>query len=314
MRLLKAPPLRKGDLIGLIAPASPPPSEARIQAGVRYLEARGYRVRLGQYVTARHGYFAGTDRERAEDLNGMFRCREVRAIFALRGGYGCPRLLPMVDYSAVRRQPKIFVGFSDVTALQLALFRRTGLVTFSGLLAAVELAQTMPPGVEESFWRLLTSTRRPPSISCPAASKGEGRKAVRAQGCLLGGNLSLVTASLGTPYSPDYRDALLVLEDVHEHFHRLDRMFTQLRNARVLSRIAGLILGQFTDCTPSRPGEPHLNLEEILAEVTDWLKVPVLRDFPYGHQKSRVSLPLGVQARLNLRRGQLEFLESAVAG
>ena len=161
----------------------------------------------------------------------MLNDSRVNAIFATRGGYGSPRLLPFVDYGAVRRQPKIVVGFSDITALQLALFRRTGLVTFSGPLPGVEFWQKPDPYTEEQFWRLLTSSRSVGPLRNPNREPLRARIGGRAQGRLLGGNLSLVVSNLGTRFSPDYNGAILVLEDVHEQYHRIDRMFTQLRNA-----------------------------------------------------------------------------------
>jgi len=234
MNIVKPPRLRRGDVIGLIAPASPLKNAGRIEASVRYLERLGYRIQLGRHVTERHGYLAGTDAQRAADLNAMLGDPQVRAVFALRGGYGTPRLLPWVDYRAVRRQPKILVGYSDLTALQLALFRRTGLVTFSGPMLGADLRPSLDPYTEEHFWRLLTSRRTAGALSNPRNRPLIVRRPGRAEGRLLGGNLSLLVSSLGTSFSPDYRDALLVLEDVDEHLHRLDRMFTQLRNAGVL--------------------------------------------------------------------------------
>src|SRR5439155_16281465 len=159
MTLLKPPRLRRGDVIGLVSPAGAPSSAEKIERGGRYLERLGYRVKLGPHVSARHGYFAGTDAQRLSDLNGMLNDPQVKAIFAVRGGYGSPRLLPFVDYRAARRQPTILVGFSDITALHLALYRRAGLVTFSGPLPGVEFWRRPDPYTEEHFWRLLTSTR-----------------------------------------------------------------------------------------------------------------------------------------------------------
>ena len=151
MKILKPARLRRGDVIGLISPASAPLPAEKIEKGVRYLERLGYRVKPGEHVAAQRGYFAGTDAQRLSDLNTMLNDPQVRAIFAIRGGYGSPRLLPFVDYRAVRRQPKIFAGFSDLTALQLALFRRAGLVTFSGPLPGVEFWQKPDPYTEEHF-------------------------------------------------------------------------------------------------------------------------------------------------------------------
>src|SRR5436190_22497418 len=213
MKILKPPRLRRGDVIGLISPASAPLPAEKIERGVDYLEGLGYRVKLGPHVAAQHGYFAGTDAQRLNDLNAMLNDPQVKAIFAIRGGYGSPRLLPFVDYRAVRRQPKIFAGFSDLTALQLALFRRVGLVTFSGPLPGVEFWQKPDPYTEEQFWRLLTSTRRVGPLHNPNRERLRARIRGRGQGRLLGGNLSLVVSNLGTPFSPDYDGAILVLED-----------------------------------------------------------------------------------------------------
>jgi muramoyltetrapeptide carboxypeptidase len=287
------------------------PSE-KIEKGARYLEGLGYRVKLGEHVAACHGYFAGSDAERLSDLNAMLNDPRVKAIFAVRGGYGSSRLLPFVDYGAVRRQPKIVVGFSDITALQLALFRRTGLVTFSGPLPGVEFWKKPDPYTEEQFWRLLTSSRRVGPLSNPDGEPLRPRIRGRAQGRLLGGNLSLVVSNLGTRFSPDYDGAILVLEDVHEQLHRIDRMFTQLRNAGILRQINGLVLGLFTDCQPSDPARPHLKLAEIFGEVLTWVNVPTIEGIQYGHVPRKLTLPFGLTARLDVDRGTLTVTESAV--
>ncbi|HKS36894.1 MAG TPA: LD-carboxypeptidase [Verrucomicrobiae bacterium] len=312
MTILKPPRLRRGDVIGLIAPASAPSDSRKVELAVRYLEKLGYRVQVGEHVGARHGYFAGNDEQRIADLNAMLNDAKVKAIFAVRGGYGTPRLLPFVDYSAVRRQPKIIVGYSDLTALQLALFRKTGLITFSGPMAAVELWRNPDSYTEEHFWRMLTSPRKVGALPNPPGHPIVLRQPGRAEGRLLGGNLSLLVANLGTPFSPDYRGALLVLEDVGEQFHRLDRMFTQLRNAGVLAQISGLLLGHFTDCAPNKPKDPHLSLKQIFGEVLSWLEVPAVERFQYGHIPRKLTIPFGVCVRLDADRGKVEGLESAV--
>src|SRR5438876_2326583 len=312
MTILKPPRLRRGDVIGLVSPASTPLPNEKIEKGVRYLEGLGYRVRLGEHVAAQHGYFAGTDEERLSDLNAMLNDSRVNAIFATRGGYGSPRLLPFVDYGAVRRQPKIVVGFSDITALQLALFHRTGLVTFSGPLPGVEFWRKPDPYTEEHFWRLLTSTRPVGPLHNPNRERLCARTGGRAQGRLLGGNLSLVVSNLGTRFSPDYDGAILVLEDVHEDFHRIDRMFTQLRNAGILDQISGLVLGLFTHCRPSDAAGPHLKLAEIFDEVFSWVTVPSVEGFQYGHVARKLTLPFGLHARLDANSGTLSVLESSV--
>jgi muramoyltetrapeptide carboxypeptidase len=312
MNILKPPRLRRGDVIGLIAPASPPMPADRIEAGVRYLERLGYRVKLGRHVRAVHGYLAGTDAQRAEDLNAMLSDPQVHAVFALRGGYGTPRLLPLVDYGTVRRRPKIVAGSSDLTALQLALFRRAGLVTFSGPMVTTDFARDPDPFTEEQFWRMLTSARIAGRLPQPPDSLTAPRHPGSAEGRLLGGNLSLLVSGLGTAFSPSFRQAVLVLEDVGEPPYRLDRMFTQLRNAGILARLAGLVLGQFPRCTPQDRRQPHLTLRQILGQVACWADVPAVAGLAYGHVRRKLTLPLGVRVRLGADRGQLEVLESAV--
>jgi muramoyltetrapeptide carboxypeptidase len=312
MRIVKPPRLRPGDVIGLISPASAPSDPSRVQAGVRYLEGLGYRVRLGAHALARRGYLAGTDTERVADLNAMLNDVAVKAIFALRGGYGTPRLLPQVDYAAARRQPKIIVGHSDLTALQLALHRGAGLVTFSGPMVASDFGAARDPYTEEHFWRLLNSPATVGLMPNPSGQPVTPGPPGRVTGRLLGGNFSLLVSLLGTPFSPTYRGALLVLEDVNEHLHRLDRMFTQLRNAGVLSRVRGLVLGRFTHCTPHDPHEPHLTLEQILDDVLSWAGKPALSGWQYGHVPQKLTIPLGLRARLDADRGAVEVLEAAV--
>ncbi|MBM4169258.1 MAG: LD-carboxypeptidase [Ignavibacteria bacterium] len=310
--VLKPKRLRQGDLIRLIAPASTPASSNRIEQGVQYLERLGYRVKVGKHVTKQHGYLAGTDEERLEDLNDAIRDREARAIFALRGGYGTPRLLPSIDYAAVRKDPKIIVGYSDITALQLALYARTGLASISGPMVAVEMWNTMDAFTEEQFWRQLTSPKKigvlsnPPGMTVHAHGKGN------ATGRLIGGNLALVTSNLSTPYSPSYKDALLFLEDIDEAPHRIDRMLVQFRNAGMLDLVNGVILGTFVDCVPQDPSTPHLTTQQVLDEFVESLKIPVLTGLQFGHTSPKLTIPIGLTAKISSAREAVEVLEGAV--
>lgn len=303
--------LRPGDLIALVAPASPARSSQQIQQAVLYLEKLGYRVILGRHVEARHGFSAGTDEQRAEDLNAMFRHPEVRAIFALRGGNGCCRLLPRVDYRAARARPKILVGYSDITFLQLALWRRSGLVTFSGPMPAVEFWKSPDPFTEEAFWSMLTSAARQRRLPSPPDEAPQTLRRGRAEGRLLGGCFSLVMSTLATPYQPRFDGALLFLEDVREELHRIHRMLTHLDNAGILRRLAGLILGRFTEANPE-PKEPHMSLPEIYAETLAEFSAPAIANLAYGHIPRKLTLPQGVRARLDATRGELTLLESPV--
>jgi muramoyltetrapeptide carboxypeptidase len=304
--------LRRGDVIGLVAPASPPRSRQRVEAGVRYLEGLGYRVKLGRNVDAKHGYLAGTDAQRLEDLNGMFRDRQVRAIFAMRGGYGSPRLLPFIDYAVVRRDPKVLVGFSDLTGLQLALWRRARLVTFSGPMLETDFGGVRDAFTEEIFWDLVTSNRGRRWMGQPAGQRLKTLRSGRVEGRLLGGNLSLIVSNLGTPYHPQYQGALLFLEEIGEPLYRVDRMLTQLRNAGVLQRIGGLICGQVTESPRSNADQESLAKQQLWKEVADWFDGPMVEGLSYGHMTTKLTVPMGVQARLDASRGRLELLECVV--
>lgn len=312
MNILKPPRLRPGDLIGIVSPASTPSAQEKIDKGVRYLEGLGYRVAIGRHVMAQYGYLAGTDEERAADVNDMLRNPTVRAVFALRGGYGTPRMLDLLDYRAARRDPKVFVGYSDITGLQLALLRKSGLVTFSGPMVAVEMWDQIDPFTEEHFWRMVCSGSRIGSILNPADKPLVAHNKGRASGILVGGNFSLLASLIGTPYLPNLRGAILVLEDVDEAPHRVDRMFAQLRHAGILKSIAGLVLGTFTDCVPSDPSKPHLTIEQVLQEAVGALKCPVLTNLQYGHIAKKVTIPFGVRATLDARAGSLGVSEGAV--
>lgn len=310
--ILRPRALRRGDVIGLVAPAGALWRPERVAGCVRYLEGQGYRVEVGSHALKHDGAFAGTDDERLADLNGMLRDPRIRAVMALRGGYGTPRVLDRIDYAAVRRDPKIVVGYSDITALQMALFRRTGLVTFSGPLGAVEFSGTPDPVTEESFWRLVTSRRTRGKLPLPADATLETRRGGVGEGPLLGGCLSLVVALLGTPFSPDYRGAVLALEDVHEQFHRLDRMLTQLRLAGVLGRLEALLLGQFTHASAADPAHPFHDLEAVWSSVLRDVPCPRLAGFPYGHVPRKVTLPWGIPVRVDAGKRSVSLLESAV--
>ncbi|MFH0992045.1 MAG: LD-carboxypeptidase [bacterium] len=312
MNILKPERLRKGDLIGLISPASPPSAQEKIDKGVRYLETLGYRTIVGKHAMAQNGYLAGTDEERAGDLNEMICNPQVKAIFAIRGGYGTPRLLHLVDYRSLRRHPKIIVGYSDLTALQLSIFKKTGLVTFSGPMVGVELWDSFDPFSEEHFWRVLTSTKKIGTLKNPDNEPLTSHGTGKASGLLLGGNFSLMMSLLATPYCPDFRKAVLILEDVDEAPHRVDRMIAQLFHAGYFRSIAALVLGKFTDCVPSDPAKPHLTIDQVLEDFLTKVECPTLTNCQYGHIPKKLTIPLGVRAQVDTKNMSFEVLESAV--
>jgi muramoyltetrapeptide carboxypeptidase len=312
MKPLKPRRLRAGDLIGLVSPASPIADPTRIDKGVRYLESLGYRVEVAPSVLKNHGYLAGTDEERAGDLHAFFRRKEVRAIMCIRGGYGTPRLLRLINYRLIASNPKIFVGYSDLTALQLAIWRRTGLVQFHGPMVGVDMADPMDAFTEGLFWQAVTSTAAAGAIPIPDPQPAPLTKG-KARGRLLGGNLALLVSSMGTRYFPDLRGSLLYLEDIGEEPYRVDRMLFQLLNAGILGDVAGVLTGQFSDCAPKDATKPSFSVDEVFRQMADLTDRPFLTGLPFGHEARKMTIPVGIMARMDAARGTLEYLEGAVA-
>jgi muramoyltetrapeptide carboxypeptidase len=241
----------------------------------------------------------------------MFADPRVRAVFCLRGGYGTPRLLTLLDYRLIARHPKILLGYSDITALHLAIFRKTGLVTFHGPMVASDMADPMDAETEGLLWRLLTSPVKAGLVPLPS---GDWKSLVpgRATGRLLGGNLALLTSIFGTGYVPDLREALLFLEDIGEEPYRIDRMLAQLRSGGVLSRCGAVLAGQFTDCVPKDPKNPSFTVEEVLQQYAGISGRPFIAGLPFGHQPKTITFPIGLRARVDTSTGRLEYLCAAV--
>ncbi len=310
MTIQKPSMLRPGATIGVVAPSSPP-DESRLHKGVTYLEKLGYRVVVGNYVTRRYGHLAGSDAERAADLNEMFARPDIDAIFCARGGYGVSRLLDRLDYDTILRNPKILVGYSDTTALQVALFSRTGLVSFSGPMVAVEFSSGIHPQTEEAFWRMITE---PEPFGTLAPFSGEPLGVVqqgRGEGTLIGGCLSLVTNLLGTDFFPAPADVLLFVEDIGEKPMHIDRHFANIRHSAVFQKLRGLITGDFLESDVDDPSAA-LGLEQILKDHFDRAGIPVLTGLDYGHGELKYTLPIGVRAWLSADDRELRITEAAV--
>ncbi len=313
--LLRPPRLRPGDAVALVAPASATFLRAELEQATLLVQALGLKPKLGAHLSARHGYLAGRDEERAADLNAAFADPEVRGILAIRGGWGCARLLPHLDYEVVRRHPKPLIGYSDVTALLLALHARTGLLTFHG---PIGLSAWTPftlgharsvlfDAQAASFANVLVDDGRlvPENYRTRTLTPGIAR------GRLLGGNLTVLSHLLGTPYLPAWDGALLFLEDVNEDLYRVDRMFTHLALAGVLRRVSGVVFGRCTDCDPGS-GYGALTLEELLDEHVTPLGVPAFSGAMFGHIDDQFTLPVGVEAELDARAGTIRLLAPAV--
>lgn len=301
------PRLKTGDLLGLVSPASPPKDDASIPRGISSLLARGYYVRMGWGVGLRDGYLAGPDRVRAQDIMDMFGDARVGAILCTRGGYGSARLLDMLDYEFIRRNPKILVGFSDITALSLALFAHAGLVTFAGPMVAPDFGSSILPAVEDAFWNMLCVRHESFRFS-----GGQERTIARgtAEGLLLGGNLAVFCSLIGTSHMPDLRNAILFFEEVGEDVYRIDRMFRQLQQAGILNNAAGVVLGSFTGVPDT---DSRRDLETVFREYLLPLRIPVLANFPFGHIPDKYTIPLGTRVRLDADQRSLTLLEAAVS-
>jgi muramoyltetrapeptide carboxypeptidase len=287
--------LRPGDAVALVSPAGPV-AEGRVQAAVRELTAWGLRPRVYPHALDRQGFLAGTDEHRAGDLNDALADPQIRAVLCTRGGYGVQRILQHLDYDAVRRDPKLVAGFSDITALHAALWNHTGLVSVHGPVAA-QLEH--PERYSAAFKHALMSNESVQVKADTSEPTFSVRTSGVAEGRLLGGNLSMLCSSVGTPYMLDLDGAILLIEDVGEAAYRIDRLLTHLRNCGILQRVAGVAVGQFTE-----PGDGNM-IPAVLSERLSDLGVPVLGGLSIGHGQRNIAVPLGSHAVLDAHAGTL---------
>jgi muramoyltetrapeptide carboxypeptidase len=307
--------LRHGDVVGIVAPSSPPPDPAGVGRSVAALERLGFKPLLGRNVRRRNGFLAGTDRERAGDLMEMFTHRKVKAIFCLRGGYGAGRLVNLLDFSAIRKNPKIFVGFSDITILHCALLTRANLVSFHGPMLYSALSRPdVPDFTVKSLFRTVMEAAPPGGIAVGGSRRHVATlRGGRASGRLIGGNLSLLCTTIGTPWQPPFDGSLLYFEDIGERPYRFDRMLTHLLNAGLLQRVAGVAIGVNADCDEKKKGrEYRQSTRDVFGDRLLPLKVPVVVGLPFGHVKRNATIPVGVQATLDADQGDLILTEAAV--
>jgi len=300
--MIRPPALRRGDLIRLIAPASPF-DRGRFDKGVKVLEGLGFRVAWRPDVFSATGYVAGDDDRRAQELVEAFADRETRGIVCARGGYGTPRILARLDFAALVKTPKVFVGFSDVTALLLA-FHCAGMVTFHGPMATGRMSEDgFSKEDADSFMRAVGE-------GGAAGVVGEGHVLVAgdAEGPLIGGNLAMICALMGTPWAPRAKGAILFLEDVGEKPYRVDRMLLQLELSGVLGDAAGLAFGRFSQC--ENPADPAQKVDDVIAAIAKRIGKPALTGLPFGHGGENRTLPLGVRARI--ANGVLSVIDGAV--
>ena len=309
--------LRPGDTVGLVAPASATFQQVELDIARESLEALGLKVKVGRHIMDRHGSLGGQDKDRAADINRFFDDSSVKAVLPTRGGWGTSRLLPLLDYATIRRNPKVLMGFSDITALLNGIHARTGLVTFHGPNAggrwdeySVGLvkrvlfdgeAVTFDNPKETSDRNVLTQTENRIRTITPG----------RATGRLLGGNLTVLTAILGSPYVPNFDQAILFLEDVGEDWYRVDRMMTSLKLAGILSKVRGVIFGTCSECGPGE-GFASFTPEEIFADHLAPLGVPAWHGAMIGHAQPQWTLPVGAMVTIDASLGTVAMTESGV--
>ncbi|MEJ2636184.1 MAG: LD-carboxypeptidase [Calditrichia bacterium] len=291
------PVLKAGDKIGLVAPAGPV-NQSNIEAGVRVLQQYGFEVLFSNHLFQKYRYFSGTIRDRIEDIHSFLHNPEVKGIYAVRGGMGSSQLLPEIDFQLWSAQRKLLIGFSDITALQWALWAKVGLPSISGMTLTSQLRLSNPH--ISLFFDMLSGNRK--SIAADdflddplsAARTGE------TEGLLIGGTLALINSLLGTPYFPELPPFILFLEDINEPLYRLERLLMQLKLAGVLDRVKGLILGHFKD--KNEPLEVWSDLAYLFPA-----DLPVVTGFPYGHFENSCPLPVGVSAKMNAQPFRLEW-------
>jgi muramoyltetrapeptide carboxypeptidase len=283
-------PLSAGARDALVAPAGPLRGEQELQAAIAHATSLGWEPVVGPHALSRHGYLAGTDAERAADFNAALRDDAVDGIWCLRGGYGAMRILDALDYDALRRNPRPLLGYSDITALHCAVNVRCAVVSYHAPTARGDLTAFS----RDSLVRAVVQQGDP----CGSAPLARTVRGGRAAGRLVGGNLALLAALAGTPYAPDYTDAILVLEDVGEANYRIDRMLQQLRLSGAFDRLAGIAFGQFTEGADPLDSEP-CELDDILRDAADAARVPSVTGIPLGHIADQWTIPLGARAELD---------------
>ncbi|QAY75730.1 LD-carboxypeptidase [Sphingosinicella sp. BN140058] len=315
--LRKPPRLRPGDTVGLIEPAGFTDDAFDLALVKETISAMGLVPKAAPHLTARYGYLAGKDKERAADVNAMYADDAVRAVFAVRGGWGCARILPYLDFDRIRAHPKLLIGFSDITALHMAFAAKAGFTTIHGPNAASSWGK-----LSWDSFRSIAFDGATPVYSNPQASddrlvqrmwRTRTFRPGRATGRLLGGNLTVLTALMGTPYLPDFNGAILFIEDTDEAEYRIDRMLTQLSLGGVLGKLAGVVFGQCTDCRNNGPSYSGFTLSEVLQQHLEPLGIPAFQGALIGHVANQFSIPVGAQAEIDAAEGTIRILEAAVS-
>lgn len=298
------PPLKIGDTIAVIAPCSAAQKD-KVEEGLAYLTDKGFIVKIANNLSNANGNMAGTKEERIDSLHDFWADPEVKALFCVRGGYGIHRILPDLNYDLFRSDPKILVGYSDISALSCSILAKSNLITYSGPMVASDMGENFNLFSEEMLWRTLMGY---PKIPNPSKQPLIAYRKGNAEGFIIGGTLTVLLPFLGTSYMPNLKGAILVLEDIGENPGRLDRHFHHLKFQGVFDQISGLVLGKFEDCFPNDKDSVE-SLKEILDSTLEDYDFPVLMNFAYGHINRRVTLPFGAMAKISTDPPQFELIK-----
>ena len=314
---LLAPRLKEGDTLGLVSPANATYEREPMQLAIETIQALGFKVKLGANARGRYGQFAGTDSQRAADINTLFADPNVAGILAVTGGSGCNRIVDKLDYALIRNNPKFFGGFSDITALVNAITRQTGLVTFH-----CPVAESEWNDFSVRHFKAMVMQGQSPLLRNPTGERGDNLvqahdrtttlRGGKARGRLGGGNLAVLSSLAGSIYMPDLRGGILFLEEINEYIYRIDRMLSTLRLCGALDQLSGVVIGKFTKCEPGEGKFGTLTLDEVFDDYFLTLNVPVYRGAMIGHIKRKFTIPVGAEVEVDADAGTMQLLHPAV--
>jgi muramoyltetrapeptide carboxypeptidase len=305
--------IKKGDLVGLVSPSAATADRMQFTFAKEALEALGFRVKLGKNLENRYGHLAGTDQERADDLNGMFTDSEVKAVICIRGGSGASRILDLIDYASIAQNPKPILGYSDITALHCAIYAKTGMICFHGPNGSGSWNSFNVKQFEQVFFAQTKLTFKNEQTKgddlVVKANRIQTLRAGTATGKILGGNLTVLTALSGTEYFPDFQDSILFIEDIGEDPYRIDRMMSTLRLNGTLAKIKGFIFGQCSDCTPGG-GYGSLSVDQVMDDYILPLGIPAYTGAMIGHVPKQFIVPMGAKVQMDASEGTFTLLET----
>lgn len=305
--------INKGDIVGLVSPSSATADRMQFTFAKEALEGLGFEVKLGKSLMNRRGHLAGTDTERAGDLNDMFADKNVKAIVSIRGGSGAARILPLIDYKTISKNPKPLLGYSDITALHCAIQSQTGLITFHGPMGSGNWNSFNVSQFEKVFFEkekmIFENVHDKSDDLVDKSNRIQTLKSGTAEGKILGGNLSVLTAISGSPYYPDFKDAILFIEDVGEDPYKMDRMMSTLKLNGTLGQIRGFIFGQCSECEPGG-GYGSLTLDQVLDDYILPLNIPAYSGAMIGHISKQFIIPVGAKVAMDSDKGTISLLES----